>query len=524
MIQITVKPQVLAALRAAFPKPANSAEKALAKYIRVLEDMIFNSLQYVQTPIQRKLGLFSISTKELRNQGGQIGPNKVFLHSWFAANNLNLIQTVVQGSNLTGVVSDVKLTDLVTMVNTLDLEEKILEIGTTDDEIDLYLSGDDFSCRDLFYKIFPELRKTISEAEFEKIYDSVPVDVESLKAYIVWLATEAKYLSLEQKNLALRQAQMILASAHVSNGNLVQKKKPSVFGRNYYEGVSVQSINRELRRAVLGNCWEYDIRSSVVSWKLGFAQSYIDTYELAKPVGEVFKATLLYLEDKPDLMGTVRLYTFTERTKENKDFHFKLLKQAFTAISFGARASSKGWLSENGDWTNPALVNILRNADERKRFLADPTVLAFIKEQSILDSHIIDIVKDQRKDLLKLKYLQTPSGRPSKAKILAYLYQHDETELMDVVRTIAAGFDRKPIANVHDAIFFRKKLTLDMRQEIEFQMQSHSNNPYWRLTPKALSRYEKKYIEEPKPNTQQDLDPELQEFNRQVAEFMHYFG
>ena len=69
MIQITVKPQVLLALQVAFPKPANSASRALNKYIRVLEDMIFNSLQHVQTPLQRKLGLFPIGLKELRNLG-----------------------------------------------------------------------------------------------------------------------------------------------------------------------------------------------------------------------------------------------------------------------------------------------------------------------------------------------------------------------------------------------------------------------------------------------------------------------
>jgi hypothetical protein len=524
MIQITVKPQVLLALQAAFPKPANSASRALAKYIRVLEDMIFNSLQHVQTPMQRKFGLFPIGLKELRNLGGQIGPNKVPVHAWLEANNLSLVQKVVQGSNLTGLVSDVKLTNLVTIVNTLSLEEMILSIGTTDDEIELYLSGDDFSCRALFYKIYPELRRPIPKDQFDKTYDSVPVDIESLKAYIIWLATEAKYMSPEQKNLALRQAQMILASAQVIEEQFIQKKKPSEFGRTYYEGVSIQSVNRELRRAILGNCWEYDIRSSVVTWKMGFAKSYIDTYELGKPINEVFKTTLLYLEDKPDLMATVRLFTFVDRNAGNRDFHFKLLKQAFTAISFGARQSSKGWLSESGEWTNPALVSILKNADDRARFLADVTVQAFIKEQSILDDHIINLVKAQRRDLLLKPILQTATGRLSKAKILAYLYQHDETEIMDVVSSVAARFDRIPIARVHDAIFFRRKLTLDQRHEIELQMQDHSNNPYWRLSPKELTRYEKKYIEVPMPKKPALIDPELEEFNRQVADFMMHFG
>jgi hypothetical protein len=39
-----------------------------------------------------------------------------------------------------------------------------------------------------------------------------------------------------------------------------------------------------------------------------------------------------------------------------------------------------------GNWTNPALVEILQNSDDRAIFLADDTVKLFIKEQNALDS------------------------------------------------------------------------------------------------------------------------------------------
>jgi restriction system protein len=58
---------------------------------------------------------------------------------------------------------------------------------------------------------------------------------------------------------------------------------------------------------------------------------------------------------------------------------------------------------------------------DRERFLADPTVQAYINEQSILDTHLYELVKATRRDLLSKSFLQTPSGRPSKSKILAYL-------------------------------------------------------------------------------------------------------
>ena len=44
MIKLTVDPKVLAAMQQAFPKPAASAERALKKYVGVLEDMLTKSL------------------------------------------------------------------------------------------------------------------------------------------------------------------------------------------------------------------------------------------------------------------------------------------------------------------------------------------------------------------------------------------------------------------------------------------------------------------------------------------------
>ena len=122
--------------------------------------------------------------------------------------------------------------------------------------------------------------------------------------------------------------------------------------------------------------------------------------------------------------------------------------------------------------------------------------MKFTAEQNALDSFIFSLVKLRRKDLLRKPILQTPSGQPSKSKILAYLYQHDETEIMDVVRSIAAEYDRYPIANVHDAIFFKRRLGVDLKHEMEMRMQEHSANPYWRLKAKEIKRYTQKSLDE----------------------------
>jgi len=74
MIKLTVDPQVLAALQADFPKPANSAQRALDKYVQRLEKMLFRAFLVGLTPRQRKLKLYPLSLSTLWDQGGQIGP------------------------------------------------------------------------------------------------------------------------------------------------------------------------------------------------------------------------------------------------------------------------------------------------------------------------------------------------------------------------------------------------------------------------------------------------------------------
>ncbi len=489
MIKLSVHESVEAALQKAFPKPAAAAKRALTKYISVVESMLFDALQRGQTPEQRKLGLYSISLDQLANKGGQIGPKKIRVHKWLTDNDWDIVQTVVLGTKFSGQNSLVKLTALATIQNSLQVHVQSLSAATTDEEIDAYLSGDDVSNIALFDHLYPEYNLEWREDKLNTLFDWVPVDVDSVKAYVYWLETESNLIQGPKKDLALRQSLSILGIASVTKGYYLQRKKSSPFGRTYYEGTSVQNVNKELRRAMLGNCWEYDIRSSVVAWKMGYARGYLAASGLDQDLKKSFPSTLLYLEHKADFMATVSHYVFLESSPVPKDLRPKLLKRAFTAISFGARQTAKGWLDASGNWNNPALVDILQNSEDRTRFLSDVTVKQFIKEQNALDDYLYDLFKKFRSDLLLERYLQTESGRPSKAKVLAYLYQHGETQVMDIVRQAALAKGLAPIANVHDAIFFKRRLGAEFKSEIEWQMREQTGNPYWHLTPKQIERY-----------------------------------
>jgi hypothetical protein len=69
------------------------------------------------------------------------------------------------------------------------------------------------------------------------------------------------------------------------------------------------------------------------------------------------------------------------------------------------------------------------------------------------------------------------------------------SEVMNVVCAVATKYGREPIARVHDAIFFKRKLSVDLRHEMELCMQEHTSNNYWRLSHKQLERYEPRYLD-----------------------------
>jgi hypothetical protein len=123
-------------------------------------------------------------------------------------------------------------------------------------------------------------------------------------------------------------------------------------------------------------------------------------------------------------------------------------------------------------------------------------VLAFINEQNRLDDWLFDTVKQQLPELLRDPSLQTPSGRPSKAKVVAFLYQHNETVVMDVVRAAVEATGRKIIANIHDAVVINYRLGEETHSEIELLMHEKTGNPYWRLGETQYERYNSRSIDE----------------------------
>jgi hypothetical protein len=382
----------------------------------------------------------------------------------------------------------IKLTELVSIHQATTQLQQALATVSTAKQLSAVLCADKQRNSDVFSALYPDYFSYLGPAQRQQVFDVAPVDIASIEAYIAWLHKGATMIPPGRVRTYTEQAQVILSVARHTSGWFPQRKILSAFGRTYYSGLSVQNVNKQLRRAMLGNCWEYDIRSSIVTWKMTFAQELSDKLYPTKEWKKVFRASLLYLEDRADFMRAIRREMFVTPTTLSVDFQEKLIKEAVIAISFGARAKGVGWCSQDGSWTNPALVDIIRNGVQRAAFLNSHEIKQFMREQVMFDNYLADGMK-QELPMLYYGPLITRNVMPSKSKAVAFLYQHAEAQLMKIAMDVLAQQEIKPIAMIHDAFIVRNKLSSSRRDEIHQALRTSTQNKFWFIKPTKLERY-----------------------------------
>ena len=485
MIKLIVDPIVLTTLKQAMPK-TNKAEEALEKYISVLERHIDKSLMNARDNKFRFFKQFLLSTHDLSLEVGQfrINHKKQYLHKWLEQNKVNLIEVIYVG--LKGKdPSTVKLSSLVTMNDAMDLQTlKKKSIN----ELDKLLSDKSLTDVDLFFRMFPDFA-TFNQQYLQANYDFCPINTNSLKQFIVWASLRANKLNAVEKQMMLRQANVILRLAKGGSDVLPMKRKLSPFGRTYYEGISVHSVHRTLREGMLGKCYEYDLRTSVISWKMGFAQFCYQQMKSKNTFQQEFSACLDYLMDKKKFREQVRNQTFGSSSHIDAELQIKLVKEGLTALSFGARIYSHGWINQSGEAFNPAIVKIFKDQDARDGFIKSSLVNKFREEQKKLDDFVFDAFTSNDPSLLTNSILQTKSGRVSKSKVMSYLYQTAETKVMDIISDEIKLLGKKVLARVHDAIFIDSKLSNYDKQNIEFNVRNITQMDYWTLDGEKLNGF-----------------------------------
>ena len=177
-----------------------------------------------------------------------------------------------------------------------------------------------------------------------------------------------------------------------------------------------------------------------------------------------------------------------KHSHKDEDTKTGLIKEALTALNFGARLSGNSYTDKQGQNHKQAIAGILTNKIECQLLLNCQLVKEFLAEQKKLDSVIMDWVNSTQPELLCLINPKT-NKKLTKKSLMSYLYQHAETEMMDIFRLYTSQNNLTVMSNIHDAIILKKKLNGSLKKKIEQAMKTATNNPYWFLGEKKLNRY-----------------------------------
>ena len=477
MLSLTVDGKVLDALKVAVPKK-NKAKERLEKYVRNLEQIV--NLEIFRTrPFQMQFKEhYWASLTAIQELGGQIWSlNNIRTHRWLEDNGLQLVEQVNknQANNITGEIAIIKFTSLVKVEDDEDLAK--LQ-AMTDADLEQYLLSMPANNLAAYQSLLAPFWATPA-SQVNADYDVLNVNIPSVIAYIKRLVRSK--VSNKDKTEFLK-ALRVLRVAQINNNTYPQKKKLSEFGRTYYEGVSIQSVNKNLRKAILANCYEYDVKSSVVAWKLAFAYELLTSEGKACLVDEEFTAIYYYLTYKKDYFDDLQLKVFSSTIGLSDEKQKAMIKEAMTALSFGGKLNAQ-WKNRFGEDEVSSVIKIFGNhfINERLIFTKSVEVTEFNKQQARLDKFIIKKFKALYLYLATMPALQTNSGNMSRSKLLAWLYQNAETIAMDIVRSELRKIGVAVQANIHDAIVVDRKLTDREVKCIEQAVIAKTNLAYFSL-------------------------------------------
>jgi hypothetical protein len=285
-------------------------------------------------------------------------------------------------------------------------------------------------------------------------YDFVAIDLESLRAFIT-KTTEADYRDQANKIYSIA-----VDDSEGSQGVLPMLKRPADSGRMYYGGVNLQNCASVVRHAALGHHHSYDLSTSVYAWQIYMLRAIYNLDRYGKPPGTICTRELV--TDK--LAVRKRLVDTLKPMSGSYDFKLKLIKNALTAIGFGAR-SSNAYYDGEGRLQTGGIAGIIMNEAARNSFLKDPWVVEFLQEQKAISQLICKEVLELRPDY-KTNPAVATNGYVSPKRLMAFLYQEYESRLM---RKIMKHCEQHQVLLwVHDSFCTRSPINIaDVNKMLE---------------------------------------------------------
>jgi len=142
-------------------------------------------------------------------------------------------------------------------------------------------------------------------------------------------------------------------------------------------------------------------------------------------------------------------------TLGSQEHKLNIVKQALTAIGFGARKSNAYY--ENDVLKTQGLAGVIYDKGSRDAFCQHPWVKEFMDEQDAIGRQICDAVLE-----IAPGYRTDPvacnNGKLSRKRLLAFLYQQTEARMIQHVMTQCA--DAEILLWVHDGFCTRRAINL----------------------------------------------------------------
>lgn len=355
-----------------------------------------------------------------------------------------------EGNNFHGMISEVKILDQ-------KLIDLLIDTADTNMLVETYYSKYDTS---------------------ERV--NIPIDYDSLCAYISRTDhllqnisnKDPRYGKILQNFRTAKFFKIISEYFYDQFGDYVLphiKSDKISYGRTYYKGINLQNCSKEVRVAALGDHISYDINAAAYAIKLVLVKDIYDEF------GHDFTGSFTYTKEYLDHKSEIRneLANVIHQYMPNHPNPLKLVKEAITAIGFGAKLHEGSW-ELDGIKRYSSLHYIIYNRKARIAFAKHKFIVNFLKEQEQLGNIIYEYYSRNTNFVDKVKNIPdiyTHSGKLNKSKVLAYLYQHMETMVMDIIVK-----DIIPRLRIHDSFIVDKPLTSEILKDIKFQLSQLS--PY----------------------------------------------
>lgn len=425
---------VIATFRQKFPKiKEERAINLCNRYLAAIKKQVSKNLAY-----ERGSVIMKFSTHEAMRDSGEFQYNNHRYYVWKEFESLLQIVVVWEkGSNLTNQLSQVRIDEryLDLLIETMDAAE-----------IQNAWWGSNWNSADL---------------------SMIPVDVAGLEHFAVQCERELQkkhhpnYLNRVRQNL--RVVKQVLVVVNSYNGRWPHLSKSSPYGRNYYVGLSLHNCSSEVRHAALGHHYSYDLDAACYAVRLLlvediFARANSDTLGL-------YTNTKDYLTHKSAIRR--RLAQHIQHYPDGE----RLVKEALNAIGFGARLEEGSWLTAAGTREYNAISKIIRNSEDRERFMTDPWVIEFTREQEEMITIISEyyLTDDAFAEHLRtVPNMTNNRGTIKPNQVMAYLYQHMETQIIQHLTG-----DLEVTVTIHDGFIAKRRYNL-----LDLRVQLREISPY----------------------------------------------